>query len=81
MMGVLCGKWIVCAAWMSACMENGSSVPEEPYEVQKDCHGCEGGPILGRLYAAEHTRLLTGFEVCSCSFVTAAQLLSISHAP
>jgi len=62
-------------------MENGSSVPEEPYEVQKDCHGCEGGPILGRLYAAEHTRLLTGFEVCSCSFVTAAQLLSISHAP
>ena len=38
-------------------------MPEGPYEVQKNCHGQEGGPILGRLHAVERYRLLSGFEV------------------
>lgn len=65
MMGIVSGSWIVSAAWMAACLASGSAVAEGPHEVQKDCHGQEGGPILGRLHAVERTRLLSGFEVCA----------------
>ena len=64
MLGVLSGVWIVSISWMSACMGQGAAMPEEEHEVQRDCQGGQGGPILGRLHAAEHRQLLCSFEVC-----------------
>ena len=84
MMGIVSGSWIVSAAWMAACLASGSAVPEGPHEVQKDCHGQEGGPILGRLHALERTRLLSGFEVCALgprTPVALSHVLQCEHPP
>ncbi|XP_076908631.1 BRCA1-associated RING domain protein 1-like [Bidens hawaiensis] len=51
LMAILNGKWIVTMEWIKACVEAGHVVNEEPYEVQRDTHGCSGGPKSGRLRA------------------------------
>ena len=82
MMGIVSGSWIVSADWMAACLASGSAVPEAPHEVQKDCRGQEGGPILGRLHAVERTRLLSGFEVfalCPQSPLALLPCLLVGH--
>ena len=49
-------------------MAQGAAVLEDVHEVQRDCQGGQGGPILGRLHAAEHCQLLRSFEVCTAAF-------------
>ncbi|KAG9446877.1 hypothetical protein H6P81_013005 [Aristolochia fimbriata] len=48
LMGILTGKWILHIDWIKACLEAQRPVPEEPYEVSLDIHGCCDGPKNGR---------------------------------
>ena len=61
--GILGGAWVVGAPWVAACAQAGAPVPEQVHEVQRDSLGNQGGPILGRLQAAERNQLLRGFQV------------------
>lgn len=63
LMGILTGKWILKIDWITACLEAGHPVPEEPYEITCDVHGCSNGPKNGRLRAMNKApKLLTGLS-------------------
>ncbi|XP_020259871.1 BRCA1-associated RING domain protein 1-like isoform X2 [Asparagus officinalis] len=53
LMAILTGKWVLTIEWVKACIQAGHPVPEEPYEVTHDVHGCFDGPKIGRSRAME----------------------------
>jgi len=62
-MGIATGAWVVGTSWMAECTEKGQPTPEQDHEVLRDASGAEEGPILGRVHAYAHNRLLSGHEV------------------
>ncbi|KAI8516053.1 Breast cancer 1, early onset [Branchiostoma belcheri] len=62
-LGIAGRKWIVSFQWISACLEEGKHVPEEPFEVRGDLvHGCHGGPRQARNNKGK--LLLSNYEIC-----------------
>ncbi|KAK1260779.1 hypothetical protein QJS04_geneDACA002321 [Acorus gramineus] len=58
---ILNGKWILRFDWIKACMEAMQPVPEEPYEVTHDVHGCFDGPKNGRIrYTQKAPKIFSG---------------------
>ncbi|CAN6486193.1 unnamed protein product [Victoria cruziana] len=48
LMAILAGSWVVNINWIKACIEATYPVSEEPYEIDRDIHGCMRGPQIGR---------------------------------
>ncbi|KAH7691053.1 BRCA1-associated RING domain protein 1 [Dioscorea alata] len=51
LMAILEGKWVLRTDWIKACLEAGSPVEEEPYEITHDVNGSFDGPRIGRTRA------------------------------
>ncbi|XP_043703850.1 BRCA1-associated RING domain protein 1-like [Telopea speciosissima] len=63
LMAILHGRWVLKIDWIKACLEAVQPLSEEPFEVQRDIHGCCDGPKNGRLRILEKApRLLTGLN-------------------
>ncbi|XP_031501929.1 protein BREAST CANCER SUSCEPTIBILITY 1 homolog isoform X2 [Nymphaea colorata] len=61
LMAILAGSWVVNINWIKACMEATCPVNEEPYEIDRDIHGCMRGPKIGRQRAmAKEPPLFSG---------------------
>ncbi|KAJ4956378.1 hypothetical protein NE237_013161 [Protea cynaroides] len=61
LMAILHGRWVLKIDWIKACLEALQPLPEEPYEVQRDIHGCCHGPKNGRLrIVGKAPRLFSG---------------------
>ncbi|XP_010264933.1 PREDICTED: BRCA1-associated RING domain protein 1 [Nelumbo nucifera] len=65
LMAILNGRWILNIDWIKACMEAMDLVDEEPYEVNRDIHGCCDGPKNGRLRVVDNApKLFHGLKFC-----------------
>ncbi|XP_020276045.1 BRCA1-associated RING domain protein 1-like isoform X2 [Asparagus officinalis] len=53
LMAILNGKWVLTIEWVKASMEAKSPVPEETYEISRDCYGAISGPKKGRTRAMQ----------------------------
>ncbi|XP_042491747.1 BRCA1-associated RING domain protein 1-like [Macadamia integrifolia] len=63
LMAILHGRWVLKMDWIKACLEALQPLPEEPYEVESDIHGCCNGPKKGRLrMMGKAPRLFTGLN-------------------
>ncbi|KAL5135156.1 BRCA1-associated RING domain protein 1 [Glycine soja] len=63
LMAILNGRWVLKMDWIKACMEEVNPVEEEPYEINLDNQGCQGGPKAGRLRAlANEPKLFNGLK-------------------
>ncbi|XP_043690519.1 BRCA1-associated RING domain protein 1-like [Telopea speciosissima] len=62
LMAILHGIWVLKIDWIKDCLEALQPLPEEPYEVQRDIHGCCNGPKNGRLRMVKAPRLFTGLD-------------------
>lgn len=54
-----CWCHLFCAVGIKACMEEVNPVEEEPYEINLDNQGCQGGPKAGRLGALANVNILS----------------------
>jgi len=63
LMAILNGRWVLKMDWIKACMQEINPVEEEPYEINLDNQGCQGGPKAGRLRAlANEPKLFSGLK-------------------
>ncbi|KAK7284143.1 hypothetical protein RJT34_18883 [Clitoria ternatea] len=63
LMAILHGRWILKMDWIKACIEKENPVEEEPYEIDLDNQGCQGGPKAGRLRAmTNEPKLFSGLK-------------------
>ncbi|CAJ1900010.1 unnamed protein product [Sphenostylis stenocarpa] len=63
LMAILNGRWVLKLDWVKACMEEKNPVEEEPYEINVDNQGCQGGPRAGRLRVlANEPKLFSGLK-------------------
>ncbi|XP_020222007.1 BRCA1-associated RING domain protein 1 [Cajanus cajan] len=51
LMAILNGRWVLKVDWIKVCIEEINPVEEEPFEINLDNQGCQGGPKSGRLRA------------------------------
>ncbi|RDX80310.1 BRCA1-associated RING domain protein 1 [Mucuna pruriens] len=63
LMAILNGRWVLNVDWIKASMGEINPVEEEPYEINLDNQGCQGGPSAGRLRAlANEPKLFSGLK-------------------